>query len=118
MKRNILFIIMLLIASTFVSANDKYTQGKCLVTTDRLKIREGSDLKSNVLSVLDTDTCVVFLEEGKSEKIDGIQDNWVKVKALPKDNLQSNDNWKTWERTRTLEGWVFCGYLAETPIVR
>ena len=118
MKRNILFIIMLLIASTFVSANDKYTQGKCLVTTDRLKIRESSDLKSNVLSVLDTDTIVVFLEEGKSEKIDGILDNWVKVKALPKDNWQTNDNWKTWERTRTLEGWVFGGYLAETPIVR
>lgn len=114
MKRTLLFVIIFFIVANFVSANDKYTQGKCLVTTDRLKIREGSDLKSNVISVLDKDTCVVFLEEGKSEKIDGIQDNWVKVKAIPKDNWQ--DNWQN--RTRTFEGWVFGGYLAETPIVR
>ena len=111
-KKSVLGLVLLLGMAFSLAANEKYAEGKCYDTTDRLRIRSGSDLKSEVITVLDKGSCVVFLEKGPSATIDNITDSWVKVKALPR------ENWEDGKRCGTREGWLFGGYLKESPIVR
>ena len=111
-KKSVLGLVLILGMAFSLAANEKYAEGKCYDTTDRLRIRSGSDLKSEVITVLDKGSCVVFLEEGPSATIDNITDSWVKVKALPR------ENWEDGKRCGTREGWLFGGYLKESPIVR
>ena len=108
MKNKILLIALFLI-SINLFANEKYFENKYFFTNTRLKLRENSDLSSRVITVLDEETCVIFLKEGSYDTIDDIGDNWVKVKTIP----QKGNNQKS------LEGWVFGGYLLsarEVPV--
>ena len=100
MKKHLCILISLLI-SLNIFANTKYNENNYFFTTDRLKLRENSDLSSDVITVLDNETCVLLIEEGISDTIDDVDDNWVKVKTIP----QKGKNEKS------IEGWVFGGYL-------
>ena len=82
MKKIILFILALT-ASVNLYANEKYSESKYFFTDTRLKLRESSNLSSKVITVLDDETCVLLLEEGISDTIDDMDDNWVKVKTIP-----------------------------------
>ena len=106
--------IVLLITELFISinlfANEKYFESKYFFTNTRLKLRESSNLSSKVITVLDDETCVLLLEEGSSDTIDDMDDNWVKVKTIPQKG--KND--------KSVEGWVFGGYLLsgrEAPVL-
>lgn len=98
-KAALIFILILFLAPLF--ANKKYSESKYFFTDTRLKLREDSDLSSKVITVLDDESCVLFLKEGISESIDDRLDNWVKVKSIP----QKGKNGESFE------GWVFGGYL-------
>ena len=107
-KRILLFVFVLLSLKVF--ANEKYFESKYFFTNTRLKLRESSNLSSKVITVLDDETCVLLLEEGISDTIDDMDDNWVKVKTIP----QKGKNEKS------VEGWVFGGYLLsgrEAPVL-
>ena len=102
MKRKVLVITTLLILiSINLFANDKYSEHKYFFTNTRLKIRESSNLSSKVITILDNESCALFLEEGPSDLIDDIDDKWVKVKTIPQKG----------KRETSIEGWVYGGYL-------
>lgn len=46
---------------------------------ENLKVRSAEATSSNVLNIMAAGTKVKVLELGKSETIDGIKSNWVKV---------------------------------------
>ena len=109
MKKYLCILISFLI-SLNIFANTKYKENNYFFTNTRLKLRENYNLSSKVITVLDNETCVLFLEEGSSDTIDDMTDNWVKVKTIP----QKGKNQKS------LEGWVFGGYLLsarEVPVL-
>ncbi len=100
MKKH-LFVCILFLISVNVFANAKYEDNNYFFTSDRLKIREGSDLSSKVITVLDRGSCVFLLEKGADATIDERQDNWIKVRTIHKKN----------SRSKSVEGWVFGGYV-------
>ena len=100
MKKKILLVFIFLI-SINLFANEKYSENTYFFTDTRLKLRESSNLSSKVITVLDNETCVLFLEEGSSDTIDDMTDNWVKVKTIPQKGKKES----------SIEGWVFGAYL-------
>ena len=100
MKKYLCIFVSMLITLT-IFANDKYEDNNYFLTTDRLKIRESSDLSSNVITVLDEGTLLSFLKIGPNVNIDNINDNWIKVKTIPQKSKNEN----------SIEGWVFGGYV-------
>ena len=95
-------IFIFLLISLNIFANTKYNENIYFFTTDRLKLRKNSDLQSDVITVLDKGTCLLFLEMGESAKIDGKEDNWIKVRIIPKKNGKIHS---------IEEGWVYGGYV-------
>lgn len=100
MKKNFAIALALLFTAVLY-ANEKYSKNAYFFTDTRLKLRESPNLSSDVLDVLDDGTCVRILEQGSSDSIDGIRDNWAKVRVFP----------KTGAGGIFREGWVFGGYL-------
>ncbi len=54
---------------------------KTMLVTENLKLRSGEATSTDVLAVMQAGTKVKILELGKSETIDGINSNWVKVEV-------------------------------------
>lgn len=81
---------------------------KIYATTDHLRLRKSSELNSDVITTLDTSSCVLILKIGTAEVIDGLISNWVKVRVL---SNSIDVNGKTIKEGT--EGWCFAGYLVD-----
>ena len=73
---------------------------------ENLKLRASEALNSETLTVMAAGTCVKILQIGKSETIDGIAGNWVKVEV--QDGAEDKNGTRIKARTA---GWCFGGYL-------
>ena len=80
--------------------------GKTMTVRENLKLRSGEATSTQVLAVMSAGTRVKVLELGKTETIDGISSNWVKVEVLP--GAKDKDGKPI--RTGTT-GWCYGGYL-------
>ena len=68
-------------AATFSQKSSTITPNQTMSVTENLKLRSGEATTTKVLSVMAAGTKVKILEVGKSETIDGIKSNWVKVEV-------------------------------------
>jgi len=81
-------------------------QNKTMLVTENLKLRSGEATTSQVLAVMSAGTKVKILELGKSETIDGVSSNWVKVEV----QSGAKDRDGRTIRAGTM-GWCYGGYL-------
>lgn len=72
---------------------------------EKLKLRSGEATSSNVLNIMDAGTKVKVLKLGKSETIDGINSNWVKVEIISGNDRDGN------KLKSGMTGWCYGGYL-------
>ena len=79
---------------------------KTMLVSENLKLRSGEATSTQVLTVMQAGTKVKILELGKSETIDGINSNWVKVEVLS----GAKDRDGKLIKTGTI-GWCYGGYL-------
>lgn len=78
---------------------------KTMVVKENLKLRSAEATTSTVLNVMAVGTKVKVLDLGKSETIDGINSNWVKVEIISGKDRDGN-NLKA-----GMTGWCYGGYL-------
>lgn len=79
---------------------------KNMLVTENLKLRSGEATSTDVLAVMQAGTKVKILELGKSETIDGINSNWVKVEV----QAGAKDRDGKPIKAGTV-GWCYGGYL-------
>ena len=79
---------------------------KTMTVSENLKLRSGEAITSEVLTVMSDGTKVKILALGKSETIDGINSNWVKVEV----QSDAKDRDGKLIKTGTI-GWCYGGYL-------
>ena len=91
-------------ANSEVSTN--VTKNKTMTVSENLKLRSSEATSTQVLTVMSAGTKVKILELGKSEIIDGISSNWVKVEVLS--NAKDRDGKPIKKGT---VGWCYGGYL-------
>lgn len=91
------------------SSSVNVAKDKTMTVKENLKLRSGEATSTQVLTVMSAGTKVKILELGKSETIDGITSNWVKVELLA-DATDRDGN--PIEKGTT--GWCYGGYLEET----
>lgn len=87
-------------------ASTTITPDQTMTVTENLKLRSGEATSTKVLSVMAAGTKVKILEVGKSETIDGIKSNWVKVEVQK--NARDRDGKAIKAGT---VGWCYGGYL-------
>lgn len=78
---------------------------KIMSVSENLKLRSGEATSTTVLIVMQAGTKVKILELGKSETIDGINSNWVKVEVLSGKDRDGK------EIKKKTTGWCYGGYL-------
>ena len=88
------------------SAPVSIAPNKAMTAGANLKLRSSEATSSNVLTIMQAGTKVKILELGKSETIDGIVSNWVKVEVQA--DAKDRDG-KPIEQG--LAGWCYGGYL-------
>ncbi|MBP5695044.1 MAG: SH3 domain-containing protein [Treponema sp.] len=88
------------------SAPVSIAPNKAMTAGANLKLRSSEATSSNVLTIMQAGTKVKILELGKSETIDGIVSNWVKVEVQA--GAKDRDG-KPIEQG--LAGWCYGGYL-------
>ncbi len=79
---------------------------KTMLVTENLKLRSGEATSTQVLTVMSAGTKVKILELGKTETIDGISSNWVKVEV----QAGAKDRDGKPIKAGTV-GWCYGGYL-------
>ncbi len=79
---------------------------KSKTVTESLKLRSGEATSSNVITVMAAGTKVKIIQLGKTETIDGINSNWVKVEVQA--NAKDRDGKPIKKGTI---GWCYGGYL-------
>ncbi len=88
------------------SAATNVTQNKLMTVSENLKLRSGEATTTPVLTVMSAGTKVKILELGKTETIDGINSNWVKVE------VQSGAKDRNGNAIKVgTVGWCYGGYL-------
>ena len=92
--------------SSKATSSTKVAPNKTMLVTENLKLRSGEATTSDVLSVMSAGTKVKILELGKTENIDGINSNWVKVEV----QSDAKDRDGRTIRAGTV-GWCYGGYL-------
>ena len=89
-----------------VSTTTNVASNKTMLVSENLKLRSGEATTSDVLTVMSAGTKVKILELGKTETIDGISSNWVKVEV----QKGAKDRDGRAIRAGTV-GWCYGGYL-------
>lgn len=98
--------------TTLVTQTSKATpstnvaQNKTMLVKENLKLRSGEATSTQVLTVMQAGTKVKILELGKSETIDGINSNWVKVEVQKGAKDRDGNPIKA-----GTVGWCYGGYL-------
>ena len=88
------------------SAPVSIAPNKAMTAEANLKLRSSEATSSNVLTIMQAGTKVKILELGKSETIDGIVSNWVKVEVQA--DAKARDGMPI---EQGLVGWCYGGYL-------
>ena len=91
---------------TVSTPSTNVAKNKTMLVNENLKLRSGEATTSEVLTVMSAGTKVKILELGKSEIIDGISSNWVKVEV----QSGAKDRDGRTIRAGTV-GWCYGGYL-------
>ena len=91
---------------TVSSSTTNVSPNKTMTVSENLKLRSGEATSTQVLTVMQAGTKVKILELGKSENIDGISSNWVKVEV----QSGAKDRDGRTIRAGTV-GWCYGGYL-------
>lgn len=94
---------------TVSSSTTNVSPNKTMTVAENLKLRSGEATTSDVLTVMQAGTKVKILELGKSETIDGVSSNWVKVEVQSGAKDREGNT-----ISRGTVGWCYGGYLAET----
>ena len=94
------------VSSVKTVSTTNITPNKTMTVTENLKLRSAEATTSEVITVMSAGTKVKILELGKSETIDGISSNWVKVEVQA--GAKDRDG-KT--ITKGTVGWCFGGYI-------
>jgi len=96
----------------FAQTDRTITEKKVMQVSENLRLRETESISSNILTTLKANSPVQIIQIGKSDVIDGIKSNWVKVKLLPgARDLRDYNICLAFYREG---GWCFGGYL-EVP---
>ena len=82
------------------------SKGKTMTVKEKLKLRSGEATSTQVLTVMSAGTKVKILELGKTETIDGISSNWVKVEVQKGAKDRDGNPIKA-----GTVGWCYGGYL-------
>ena len=93
-------------AATFSQKSSTITPAQTMSVTENLKLRSGEATSTEVLTIMAAGTKVKILEVGKTETIDGIKSNWVKVEVQK--NAKDRDGKAIKAGT---VGWCYGGYL-------
>lgn len=88
-----------------VSISTNVAPNKIMSVSENLKLRSGEATSTTVLIVMQAGTKVKILELGKSETIDGINSNWVKVEVISGKDRDGK------EIKKKATGWCYGGYL-------
>lgn len=88
------------------TSNTNVALNKTMIVKENLKLRSGEAISTKVLTVMAVGTKVKILELGKSETIDGISSNWVKVEV----QKGAKDRDGKAIKSGTV-GWCYGGYL-------
>ena len=88
------------------TSNTNVALNKTMIVKENLKLRSGEAISTKVLTVMAAGTKVKILELGKSETIDGISSNWVKVEV----QKGAKDRDGKAIKSGTV-GWCYGGYL-------
>ncbi len=92
--------------SSKATPSTNVAKNKTMTVSENLKLRSGEATTSEVLTVMQAGTKVKILELGKTETIDGISSNWVKVEV----QAGAKDREERAIRAGTV-GWCYGGYL-------
>ena len=92
--------------SSKATSSTNVAPNKTMLVSENLKLRSGEATTSDVLSVMSAGTKVKILQLGKTENIDGINSNWVKVEV----QSGAKDRDGRTIRAGTV-GWCYGGYL-------
>ena len=87
------------------SSSTNVAKNKTMTVNENLKLRSGEATSTQVLAVMQAGTKVKILELGKSETIDGINSNWVKVEIISGSDRDGN------KLKSGITGWCYGGYL-------
>ena len=91
--------------TTKVSSATNVSKNKTMTVSENLKLRSGEATSTQVLTVMAVGTKVKILELGKTETIDGIKSNWVKVEIISGSDRDGN------KLKVGMTGWCYGGYL-------
>ena len=95
--------------SSKATSSTNVAPNKTMTVSENLKLRSAEATTSEVITVMSAGTKVKILELGKSETIDGISSNWVKVEVQAGAKDRDGNT-----ISRGTVGWCYGGYLAET----
>ncbi|MCR5217738.1 MAG: SH3 domain-containing protein [Treponema sp.] len=79
---------------------------KKMIASENLRLREGEETSSNVLTTMSAGTKVEIVEVGKKDNIDGNESHWVKVEVKSGAKDSEGKDIKA-----GLQGWCYGGYL-------
>ncbi len=88
-----------------ITSSTNVATNKTMLVTENLKLRSGEATSTQVLTVMSAGSKVKILELGKSETIDGISRNWVKVEIISGSDKDGN------KLKSGITGWCYGGYL-------
>ncbi len=91
--------------TTKTTLSTNVTQNKTMLVNENLKLRSGEATSTQVITVMSAGAKVKILELGKTENIDGINSNWVKVEIISGNDRNGN------KLKSGMTGWCYGGYL-------
>ena len=94
------------IQTVISTSSTNVTKNKTMTVNENLKLRSGEATSTQVLSVMAAGSKVKILELGKSETIDGIPSNWVKVEVQKGAKDRDGNSIKA-----GTVGWCYGGFL-------
>ena len=95
-----------IVSINIISPQSAISENKTMTVKENLKLRSGEATSTQVLTVMQAGTKVKILELGKTETIDGISSNWVKVEV----QKGAKDRDGNPIKAGTI-GWCYGGYL-------
>lgn len=95
----------------FAETDRTITKTELMQVTENLRLRKTESTSSEILTTLKAGSPVQVVQIGKSDVIDGIKSNWVKVKLLP--GAKGLNGYNICLDFYRNGGWCFGGYLSK-----
>ena len=86
-----------------------------LIVSENLRLREGEEVSSKIVTTMKANTQVIILKIGKSDVIEGFPGNWCYIEIV-EDIFKKNESYDFWElveqsKPTGVKGWCFSAYL-------